>query len=157
MIAFRDFLRKKAEEEQNVHRRERRDQWIAAVRRLLDQLRAWLAEADPDKVLDVIPLEVQKIEPGLGIYTIPALKIGLGDAAVKVDPMGRNAVGIIELPGRPPTRAEGRVDITDDIHRYILYRLLDDGRDVWYALDEKFRPEPLDRGRLEAILQDLLS
>src|SRR5262245_36709737 len=132
MPTFQEFLRKKAEEEQQPERRKRRDEWIGAVGRLIDQLRAWLAESHPEGLLDVIPLEVEKREPGLGSYKIPGLKVGIGDAAVRVVPMGRDALGLIESRGEAPMRAQGRVDITDGVQKYIFYRAIKDGQDVWY-------------------------
>ena len=49
----------------------------------------------PGQPLDVVPLEVEKWEPGLGTYKVPILKIGVGDAAVQVVPVGRNVVGTV--------------------------------------------------------------
>jgi hypothetical protein len=156
-MTFQEFLEKRAQEGHHRDRRERRDEWIAAVGRLLEQLQAWLAEADPAKVRDVIPIEVERAEPALGSYTIPGLKIRLGETAVQVLPVGRDAVGFVGPQGQGGTPVEGRVDITDGVRRYILYRTRNDGEERWYALDERFQATHLDRGRLEGILQDLLS
>jgi hypothetical protein len=156
MMTFQEFLHKKAAEQHQHERRQRRDEWIAAVGRLFDQIRAWLAEADPDHLLDVVPLEVQSIEASLGVYNIPSLKIGVGDSSVQIVPRGRDALGIVGGPGGLGIRAEGRVDITDGVRKYILYRSLQDGQERWFLLDQDFRPHPLDRARLEAALQDLL-
>jgi hypothetical protein len=157
VMTFQEFLERRANQQQHRVRRERREEWIAAVGRLMDQLRAWLAEADPASVLDVIPITMEKAEPGLGIYSIPGLKISLGNAAVQVVPIGRNAVGHVGPQGDSGMPAEGRVDITDGVRKYILYRTLENRQDKWHALDEHFQARPLDRGQLEAILQDLLS
>jgi hypothetical protein len=157
MMTFREFLQKKAEEQHQPQRRQRRDEWIEAVRRLITQLRAWLAEADPEKLLDVVPLVVERVEPGLGAYSIPSLKIGVGDATVEVVPIGRNALGFVNPSRGEGLRAEGRVDITDGVRKHILYRTLADGQETWHILNEQFESAPLDLGRLEAILQDLLS
>lgn len=157
-IAFRDFLAKKATEQNHPRRKERREEWIASVERLFDRIRTWLAESDPDRFLDIVPFKIHTSEPALGNYEISALKIGVGDAAVEVRPMGRDALGLIRRgSGGEELRAEGRVDIDAGGRKYILYRSLQDGRETWYALDEDFRPRPFDRAELEAILQDLLS
>src|SRR3954467_291894 len=95
MMTFREFLQKKAGEQRDIQRRQRREEWVAAVGQLMDQLRAWLAESDPDHLLDVVPLEVEKVEPGLGFYQVPSLKVGVGDASVQVMPVGRNVVGVV--------------------------------------------------------------
>lgn len=156
-MTFQEFLEKQSQQQHHKERREQREEWIAAVSRLIAQLRAWLDEADPARVLDVVPIDTEKAEPGLGLYRIPGLKIRLGEAAVQVVPVGRNAVGFVAPNGDVGIRAEGRVDITDGVRRYILYRTLKDGEEDWYALDEHFQAAPLDRARLEGILQDLLS
>ncbi len=83
-MTFQEFLEKKAQPAHYQERRERREEWITAVRRLLDQLRAWLAESDPMGVLDAVPMEIEKSEPGLGTYRVSSLKISLGEAAVDV-------------------------------------------------------------------------
>ncbi len=156
-MTFQEFLEKQAQQSRHTERRERREEWIAAVDRLVKQLRAWLAESDPAGVLDVVPIEIERAEPDLGIYRIPGLKISLGESAVQVVPVGRNVVGTVGTQGDVARRAEGRVDITDGIRRYICYRTLIDGQETWYALDERFQAAPLDKARVEGILQDLLS
>ncbi|MBV9122251.1 MAG: hypothetical protein JO112_02685 [Planctomycetes bacterium] len=156
-MTFQEFLEKQAYQSHHKERRERREEWIAAVSRLMEQLRTWLAEADPAGVLEIVPMELEKAEPGLGSYRIPGLKINLGEAGVQVVPVGRNVVGIVGPQGEVGVRAEGRVDITDGIRRYLLYRTFKDGQEQWFALDEHFQAAPLDRGCVERILQDLLS
>jgi hypothetical protein len=158
MMTFREFLHKKTEEQQHPERRQRLDDWAVAVSQLINQLRTWLRESDPDGLLHVSTRLVQKFEPGLGAFSTPVLEIAVGDATARVEPVARNAVGVVERRGEPPVRAEGRVDITDGSRKYILYRTIDkEGKDTWYALDERFEAAPLDRAKLEAILQDLLS
>jgi hypothetical protein len=157
MITFREFLHQKAQEERESQRRERREEWTAAVDRLMKQLRAWLEQSDPEKVLELIPLEFDKAEQGLGLYRVPGLRISAGEASAQVVPVGRNVVGLVGPRGDAGVRADGRVDITDGTRKYILYRTLAEGQEKWYVLDERFNPTPLDQGRLEAILLDLLS
>lgn len=156
-MTFREFLEKQAQQSRTKERRERREEWMQAVGRLTGQLRGWLAESDPTGVLDVVPVEMEKAEPGLGTYRVPGLKISLGAASVEVVPVGRNVVGVVGPHGDVGVRAEGRVDITDGVRRYILYRTLQGGQETWHALDDHFQAAPLDRARLEGILQDLLS
>ena len=57
MMTFQEFLEKQATKQHHKEHRARREEWIAAVGRLLEQIRAWLAESDPKKVLDVVPVE----------------------------------------------------------------------------------------------------
>jgi hypothetical protein len=156
-MTFQDFLKQKAADEKEHKRRKRRAEWRAAVERLLDQIRAWLAESDPERILDVTPDQAERWEPGLGYCSLPTLTIEVGSDTIRVEPMGRHALGIVELPSGAVLKAEGRVDITAGARKYILYRTIADDKETWYALDEKFAPTRLDRGRLEAIVQDLLS
>ncbi len=156
-MTLRELLEKKADQQQYKNLRARQEEWVAAVDRLIGKMRTWLGEADPKGVLDLAPIEIQRSEPGLGTYKIRKLKINLGEAAVLVEPVGRNVVGVVGGQGGAEFRAEGRVDITDGIRRYILYRTLTEGQETWYALDQQFCAAPLDRERLEGILQDLLS
>lgn len=157
-IGFRDFLAKKATEQNHPQRKRRREEWIAAVERLFAQIQTWLSESDPDRLLDIIPFKIYTSEPALGGYEISALKIGVGDAAVEIRPMGRDAFGLIRQGnGGVELKAEGRIDISAGGRKYILYRSLEGGKESWYALDEAFRPQPFNRAELEAILQDLLT
>lgn len=152
-MTFQEFLKKKGPQAHARERRERRDEWIQAVRQLCDQMIMWLEESDPGRILDVIPIEVQVVEPSLGVYRTAGLKISLGDSSVQIAPVGRNAIGLVGQD----KRSEGRVDITEGIRRFILYRTIQDAQSGWYALDERFQETPLDKSRFEAILQDLLA
>src|SRR5258708_3711346 len=113
MPRLREFLEKKAGEMSQDERRKRREDWLAAVGRLVAQLRAWLREADEKSLLEIAPLDVEKLEQGLGAYKAEGLRITLGDSAVQVVPVGRNVVGFVGDGGDAGVRAEGRVDITD--------------------------------------------
>ena len=156
MTSFQEFLHKKAEEQGQTSRRERRDEWVLAVNRLYDQILGWLREADPDGLLELIPLSFNKAEKGLGPYKVQGLQIGMGDLSVQVLPVARNVVGSPRIMGDGAQLA-GRVDITDGIKKYVLRRVLKDGAESWEVLDDHFDAAPLDRARLESILQDLLA
>jgi hypothetical protein len=156
MTSFQEFLHKKAEEQQQPSRRAKRDEWILAVNRLNEQITHWLHESDPEGLLEIVPLKFDKIEAGLGAYEVPGLGIGVGDPSVRVFPVARNVVGSPRILGDGAQLA-GRVDITDGINKYILRRVLKDGGETWEVLDDRFGGvTPLDRSRLESILQDLL-
>jgi len=73
-------------------------------------------------------------------------------------PIGRNVIARINPPEGGEFPGEGRVDITAEGRKYHLYRTIQDGRDVWYVVDEDRRTTtPLTRERLEEILMDLMS
>jgi hypothetical protein len=159
-MTLREFLLQNAPRvEQEKQRRQAREQWIAAVDRLLAQLRGWIRETGTAELLDLEPLELEKREQGLGAYRINGLAIHFGESIVKVMPVGRHVLanlGPYADPGHE--RAEGRVDITNGAYKYILYRKLNDaGQEQWLVQNEESGIRPLDRERFEAILTDLLS
>jgi hypothetical protein len=157
MQTLREFLRDKAREDDQRERLRCREEWITAVDHLIHQLRAWLEEADSEKLLMIYDQEYDKLEQGLGMYKISGLNVGLRDSLVKIIPVSRSVVGSVESQGDAGVRAEGRVDISDGMRKYILYRTLRDGRDQWYVLDEQYKATVLDQARFEEIMQNLLS
>lgn len=159
-MTLREFLLQNAPRaDQEKRRRQTREEWIAAVDRLLAQLRAWITEAGTTELLDLEPLEFEKREQGLGAYRIKGLAIHFGESTVKVVPVGRNVLanlGPYAEPGHE--KAEGRVDIANGAYKYYLYlKLKDAGEEQWLVQDERAGIRPLDREQFEAILQDLLS
>ncbi len=155
---FREFLKAKAEETGVRDRHRRRGEWLAAIQHLLDQIRDWLRESDPEGVLDIEPYEVARTEHDLGTYDAPGLKIRLGAGEVNVLPMGRE-VPFMAIRGAAGVAAQfaGRVDVTDGFRKYNLYREIHDGKDLWQIRDERNRFTYLDAESLGRILQDLLS
>ncbi len=156
-MTLREFLLKNVPREE-IRRRQWREEWIAAVDRLLAQLRAWLTDAGTADMLDLEPLDFEKREQGLGAYHVKGLAINFGERTVKVTPVGRTVLarlGPYSEPGHE--NAEGRVDITNGAYKYFLYRKLTDAGEQWLVQDERSPIRPLDREQFEAILQDLLS
>jgi len=163
--SFQEFLRQKAKGSDLKDRNRSRSEWLSVLNRLLDQVRDWLRQSDPDDLLETVPYEVERVEPRLGIYDAPALKIRLGTDSVDILPMGRHVTKHIEIqhlqaiPGNQDRWGDlsgGRVDITDGERRYQLFRSIQDGRDHWYAWGDSMTLLPFDRDRLETILKDLL-
>jgi hypothetical protein len=157
-MTLREFLLQNAPRDE-MQRRWARDEWTKAVEQLLAQLRTWLAESGTTELLDLEPLELEKREQGLGSYRVKGLAIHFGERTVKVVPVGRTVLahlGPYAEPGH--ANAEGRVDVTNGMYKYLLYRKLNDaGEGQWLVEDERSPIRPLDRGQFEAILQDLLS
>lgn len=157
-MTLREFLLKNAAHDE-MRRRQCREEWGAAVDRLLAQLRGWLTEADTAEFLDLEPLEFEKREQGLGSYRVKGLAIHFGERTVKVVPVGRDVLahlGPYAAPGHE--KAEGRVDVTNGAYKYFLYRKRNDaGEEQWLVQDERSGIRPLDRQQFETILQDLLS
>ena len=55
-----------------------------------------------------------------------------------------------------PERAAGRVDITDELRSYVLYRFRDDSRELWVIDDLHSEPKPLDKEAFEQALMSYL-
>jgi hypothetical protein len=156
-MTLREFLLKNAPLDE-LRRRQCREEWIAAIDRLLAQLRAWLTDAGTAELLDLEPLELEKREQGLGAYHIRGLAIHFGERTVKVLPVGRTVLAHLgPFAETGHENAEGRVDITNGAYKYYLFRKLTATSEQWLVQDEHTGIRPLDRGQFEAILQDLLS
>jgi hypothetical protein len=152
------------------------DEWCTSIEALFTQIRAWIKESDPQGRIE-IELGRQEIkEPGLGLYNVPRLDLRIFGKWIGIIPKARRTVGTAKPPQRSaPERAEGRVDITDELRRYVLYRFKDGDRDVWlidgleqgYDATEKTwpgeiryipksEPRPLDQDAFEKALMSYL-
>ena len=160
MASLKEFLESEAEKlrsEQAAALTERQE-WIAAVERLLAQIQEWLGEADTKRILMVEGTPIRIAERGLGTYEIPALTIGLGTREACIKPVARyvaaplRSTGIIQVP-----RAYGRVDMTNGLDRYMIFRTELEPEDHWIITEED---EPLlerfDRKSFEPAFQSLL-
>ena len=154
---FKEWLEKKAQEVNQPERLRHRSEWIAALDQFYEQIMNWIQESDPKGLLIIERMELTRAEPRLGTYVAPALKISLGDAAVRVVPMGRDVRGSYRNEAGAECRYEGRVDITDDRRKYVLYRIAGEGSSVWVVSGDPELPKRFDRAELEKILWDLLS
>lgn len=156
---FTDFLRAQAAKHQAEVRAGKAtiDEWQTAVGRLFAQLREWLKESDPDGVIDIEESSQEITEPGLGRYRVPRLDLRALGKWIGIIPKARRTGGIAYPPQKStPERTAGRVDITDELRRYVLYRLQKDGRDVWLIDDLESGPKPLDHAAFERALMSYL-
>ena len=71
--------------------------------------------------------------------------------------MSRDVIGAVGRHGEIAKRADGLVEITRGGDRHRLYRVVADGHEAWYAVDEDHEARPFDKERLEEILLDLFS
>jgi hypothetical protein len=156
---FRDFLRQQAEKYQAEIAAGKADveDWRAAVERLFAQMRTWLKDDDPQGFIEIKESPQNITEPGLGRYQIPRLDLYTIRQWIGIIPKARRTVAAAK-PARlaAPERAAGRVDITDEVRRYILYRFREDGRDVWMIDDLESEPKPFDREAFEKALMSYL-
>lgn len=156
-VDFKEWLEKRAQQVNQPERLRHRSEWIAALDQFYEQILSWIRESDPKGILIIERMEIARTEPRLGTYAAPALKIALGDEAVRVVPMGRDVRGSYRDDEGNERHYEGRVDITDDRRKYVLYRLAGEGSRAWVVVGNSGSPRPFDRGQLEVILSDLLS
>jgi len=160
VASLKEFLESEAEKlrsEQAAALTERQE-WIAAVERLLAQTKEWLGEADTKRILMVEETPIRIAERGLGTYEIPALTIGLGTREACIKPVARyvaaplRSTGIIQVP-----RAYGRVVMTNGLDRYMIFRTELEPDERWVIIEQN---EPLmewfDRNSFEIALKSLL-
>jgi hypothetical protein len=160
MSTLKDFLAEQAEKLKDTQQEaaRRRDEWVASVNRLNEHIRGWLRSSDPEQILEVCEEPHEIREQGIGTYTAPGLVIALGARIVRVVPIARNVVGPLSETGAVHViRAYGRVDLTDGLSKYLMYRVEKEPEDRWSIIEEdRYRLESLDQRAFEAALQGLL-
>ena len=134
------------------------EEWQAAVERLYDTMRGWLAESDPDHIIQIAQKPHEMRENGLGTYQIPRLELRAFGRRVGIVPKARLTVASAQLPLKSTLeRAKGRVDISDDVRRYVLLRFFDEsGGDLWLIDDMISDPVPLHPQAFETSLMGFL-
>lgn len=158
LLSLREFLRSKGAQGSVRERHRLRHEWVAAIHLFMEEVRSWLAEADPDQVLDIEPYTISITEAALGTYDVPALRINLEAAKVDVLPVGRHATIRVPRGGATPgAGSSGRIDLTDGFRSYYCCREPRDDRPRWQLWDERGRSEGFDQGSFARALQDLLS
>jgi hypothetical protein len=139
---FREFLHQLAEKHQAevVTAKAEVEEWRTAIEELFSQIRQWLKDADPEGLIELEEGKEEIREPGLGRYRVPRLNLQAFGKWIGIIPKARRTVGTGKPPHKSaPERAEGRVDITDELRRYVLYRFRDGDHNLWLI-------EGLDRG-----------
>jgi hypothetical protein len=108
------------------------EEWCSAIRRKFSEIREWLKQSDPHGVIDIEEGYEQVNEPGLGSYAAPRLGLKVVGRLIGIIPRARLGAGSVRLPGRSaPQRADGRMDITDDARKYVLFRCREGDQDTW--------------------------
>ena len=128
--------------------------WLDAIGGLFAQMKAWIAEADPKGILTLEESLTEIKEPNLGRYKAPRLDIRAFGKWIGILPKARKTLGWANPPrSNSPVGATGRVDITDELNRFILYRIPESGGSIWMIEGPEFdRSEVLDKPRFEAAL-----
>jgi hypothetical protein len=156
---FTEFLREQATK--RGESRAKRDaviaEWTEALQALYGNVRDWLSASDPDGILSLEESLWEVSEEGLGSYKVPRLDIrGLG-RLVWLVPKARYTVATAHPPqSSAPQRAAGRVDLSNEIRRFVLYRLKTDSGDQWFIEDQRNPPQPLTQEAFETALMSYL-
>jgi hypothetical protein len=128
-------------------------EWRSAVDRLFEQLCAWLKESDPTGIIEIECNKEKVREQGLGRYEVPRLDLHAFGKWIGIIPKARRTVGTATPPQkRAPQRADGRIDITDELRRYVLYRFSEGGQDTWVIDDLHSGAKPLNKETFEKAL-----
>lgn len=140
---FLEHLRQRQEQKQQQH--QAKEEWLSSLKRLLEQVRCWLKEAEESGLLRVRVKEIDLNEAGLGYYKAPGLVLWLGEDEedfVLLHPQQRQIIG-----------AEGRVDLFNRDDRYVLLKK----GDTWFIHDESQpqRSKELTETSFQEILRSL--
>jgi hypothetical protein len=157
--SFSEFLRETAAKHQTEYGAGKAliEEWQTAVDRLFTQLRAWLKESDPTGIIEIECSQIKMREQGLGRYEIQRLNLYAFGKWIGIIPKARLTVGTASPPrSDAPQRAAGRVDITDELRRYVLYRFTQSGQDAWFIDDLHSGAKPLDKEAFEKALMSYL-
>ena len=159
ITTFTEFLREKAAREAAEAERHKGvvEEWQAAVERLFGRIREWLDRSDPDRIIQITQKQHEVRENGLGRYHVPRIDLQAFGKWIGIIPKARYTVAVAHPPQRSPERATGRVDITDEVRRYVLYRFPNEaGEDQWMIDDLRTEEKPLDQLSFESALKSYL-
>jgi hypothetical protein len=137
----------------------KRDEWLAAVDRLIQKITTWLTYADPDHaVLEVHETPYQLREEGIGSYEARGLTISAGRRELRVEPIARNVAGPLSSTGViHVSRAYGRVDLTDGLQKFMIFRVEKVPADQWSIIEQDgFRMRTFDQAAFDEAVKALL-
>jgi hypothetical protein len=137
---------------------QRRDEWLASLDRLYTQINSWIREADTASVLIIRDGFLPKRELGIGEYDARCLWIEIGSRQVRIEPVARTVAGPTSLTGviHVP-RAYGRVDMTNGLSKFMLFRVEKEPEDRWNIIEQdSYHMRPFNQTSFEEALQSLL-
>jgi hypothetical protein len=143
------------------------EEWRSAIEHLFSKIRVWLNDSDSDGVIEIQQTELVVSEPGIGRYRVPCLNLDMLGKWVGIIPIARINAGSVKPPGKSaPERATGRIDITDDVRRYVLYRCGEGAQYEWliqspingqtHSMWANPEQKPFDKDAFESALMSLL-
>jgi hypothetical protein len=160
VASLKEFLASEADKlrSEQTEAVSKREEWIASVERLIAEMKEWLGQADTERVLMIDESPIRVSERGLGTYEVPALTIGLGTREVRVKPVAR----VVSAPLRVTavlqvSRAYGRVDMTNGLDSYLIFRVGKEATDRWMIVEQNGpKTDSFDRASFESALKSLL-
>jgi len=160
MSTLKEFLTSRAEieRERAGEKMAVQNEWRGAVERLIQQIVAWLRDADTLRILEIQDDFHQLREVNVGVYILPGLVIRLEVEEVRVVPIARNAVGPMEdIGGNRIGRTFGRVDLKNGGKKYMLFRIEREPIDRWVIVDdESYTVREFNRQTFDEAMQSLL-
>jgi hypothetical protein len=157
---LKEFLAERAETERGRAEEKKaiQQEWIWAVRRLIQQIQEWLIDSDPGHLLEVKESYHEFREVNVGVYTAPGLVIRDEAREVRIVPVARMVVGpLLADGGVRMNRAFGRVDMTDGAEKFMLFRSQKGPSDEWVIVDDRgYVVRKFDRQTFEEAMQRLL-
>jgi hypothetical protein len=98
-----------------------------------------LYDADSQNILEFFENSIQLREYEVGVYLVKRLTIRLEAQEVHVIPIARNAVGPVAASSGSTHRGKsfGRVDITDGVAKFLLFRTQVQPADQWVIVDDE--------------------
>ncbi len=163
-LSFKEWLADQQKKQpSNEEREQKKKEWLHALESLYGQLRTWLSQDDPQEVVKTWMGSESIEEEELGVYSAPSLKFVLHHRMVTAKPVARNVIG----PARSgvltepiaPVRGEGRVDLTDGLRTFHLYRVRDvENKPRWVIVNQdQLTFKDLTKVAFEDALQSLFS
>lgn len=159
MSALTDFLKVEGVNQRKIYEESvaEVERWRDSVNRLLEAMYDMLQKADEGKVLKVEMRSHQLREEGVGAYPIHSLSIVLGTRSVDILPIARKVMAIFDEGQAPARKAQGRVDMTNGLEKYLLLRFVTPEGEVWMIVDaQTYGMKPLDRDSFEEAVLRLL-
>ena len=105
-ITFKEFLREQAATVQ-ASQAEIND-WRISIDQLYAQIRIWLADSDPNGIIQIERREHEVKEEGLGSYRVPRLDFRALGKIVAIIPKAIHTIGLAQSPQNSACRARNR-------------------------------------------------
>jgi hypothetical protein len=107
------------------HFAEKREEWVADVAKLMNDVTEWLGPAVEKHLVKIDHYKVKLNEPDTDEYEIDGMTIHLGERKVQMTPRGMRVVGAIPSDRKRIVGARGQVDLVSGPARATILRKAD--------------------------------